>query len=200
MKTQKELKEKYMDIITRKIWPGNSEMQAYAKKTCAYVVELSSGCIIDIEKPSIKKNFCFGAGAYARATEQELDEAENMVSIAETSQDYFKARNLEKLNSHIEELKEAAAGKREVYSYLHYSGQEKGSKLRTYTVCKISGNPEYYPGYWSNCQDLEKMSGDDIVRIIAGLEEVRKAFVKRIDTYLKRYGTSNVHAWSYIRD
>jgi hypothetical protein len=47
---------------------------------------------------------------------------------------------------------------------------------------------------------LKKCGKDEIEIIISGLEEVRKAFTKRIDTYLKKYGTSKVNAWSYICD
>lgn len=32
---------------------------------------------------------------------------------------------------------------------------------------------------------------------LAGLARVRKAFRKRLDTYLKRYGTKKLHTWSY---
>ena len=53
MKNQKELKEKYMDIIRAEVWQNSERMQEYARKECEYVVELSNGNIIDIEKPRI---------------------------------------------------------------------------------------------------------------------------------------------------
>lgn len=59
--TQKELKEMYMSIIKTEVWE-DEHMQNFAKKNCAYVVQFSNGDIADIEKPSIKKDFCFGAG------------------------------------------------------------------------------------------------------------------------------------------
>lgn len=58
--TQKELKEMYMNIIKTEVWE-DEHMQNFAKKQCAYVVQFSNGDIVDIEKPSIKKDFCFGA-------------------------------------------------------------------------------------------------------------------------------------------
>ena len=57
MKNQKELKEKYMNIIKTEVWQNDEHMQEYARKECEYVVELSNGNIIDIEKPRIEKNF-----------------------------------------------------------------------------------------------------------------------------------------------
>lgn len=35
---------------------------------------------------------------------------------------------------------------------------------------------------------------------LAELGRVRKAFRKRLDTYLKRYGVSKLHTWSYWAD
>ena len=60
--TQKELKEMYMNIIKTEVCE-DEHMQNFAKKQCAYVVQFSNGDIVDIEKPSIKKDFCFGAGS-----------------------------------------------------------------------------------------------------------------------------------------
>ena len=62
MKNQKELKEKYMNIIKTEVWQNSERMQEYARKECEYVVELSNGNIIDIEKPRIEKKFLFRYG------------------------------------------------------------------------------------------------------------------------------------------
>nr|DAO98396.1 MAG TPA: hypothetical protein [Bacteriophage sp.]DAU98941.1 MAG TPA: hypothetical protein [Bacteriophage sp.] len=200
MKSQKELKEIYMNIIKKEVWTSSTSMQEYARKMVAYVVELPDGTIIDFDKPKIQKDFCFGAGMYARATDEEMEETQSMVEHARTSENFFKRKNLEEINSQIENLYQALEGEYEVYTSLHYYGQEIGSRLKSYSICRISQNPEYAPGYWSNCRDLKKCGKDEIEIIISGLEQVRKAFAKRIDTYLKKYGTSKVNAWSYIRD
>lgn len=200
MKSQKELKEIYMNIIKKEVWKGSPSMQEYARKTLAYVVELPDGTIIDFDKPKIQKDFCFGAGMYARATEEEMEEAERMVKHARTSEKFFKIKNLEEINGQIENLYQALNGEYEVYTSLRYCGQENGSRLKNYSICRISQNPEYEPRYWINCRDLKKCGKDEIEIILSGLKEVRKAFAKRIDTYLKKYGTSKVNAWSYIQD
>ena len=31
-------------------------------------------------------------------------------------------------------------------------------------------------------------------------EEVKKAFIKRLNTYLKKYGLSKLHTWTYLVD
>lgn len=56
------------------------------------------------------------------------------------------------------------------------------------------------PEMWGNLEKVKKLDTDDIQRIIDGLQEVRKSFDKRLNTYLKRYGLSKINAWSYICD
>ena len=94
MKNQKELKEKYMNIIKTEVWQNNEHMQEYARKECEYVVELSNGNIIDIEKPRIEKNFCFGMGMYATYTDEEFERAEGMAEKARTDANYFINENM----------------------------------------------------------------------------------------------------------
>lgn len=198
--TQKELKEMYMNIIKTEVWE-DEYMQNFAKKNCAYVVQFSNGDIADIEKPSIKKDFCFGAGSYGNCTDEELTAAENMSELARKSEQYFKEQNLKKVDSKIESLEKCLNDcNYECYTYTHYMGQPDNSKLKGFKVVKLSYNPEFTPGLWSACKDVKKLEANDIQKIIDGFKEVRKAFEKRIDTYLKRYGTTKVNSWSYIRD
>lgn len=89
MKSQKELKEIYMNIIKKEVWTSSTSMQEYARKMVAYVVELPDGTIIDFDKPKIQKDFCFGAGMYARATDEEMEETQSMVEHARTSENFF---------------------------------------------------------------------------------------------------------------
>ena len=192
--TQKELKEMYMNIIKTEVWE-DEYMQNFAKKKCAYVVQFSNGDIADIEKPSIKKDFCFGAGSYRTCANEE------MAALARKSEQYFKEQNLKKINSDIEDLEKCLSSyEYECYTYTHYMGQPGNSKLKAFTVVRTGYNPEFTPMRWINCKDIKKLGADDIQKIIDGFKEVRKAFEKRIDTYLKRYGTTKVNSWSYICD
>ena len=55
MRTQKELKDLYMEIIKAEVWPKSPKMQEFARKQVGYIIELSNGKIICVDKPSIKK-------------------------------------------------------------------------------------------------------------------------------------------------
>ena len=200
MKNQKELKEKYMNIIKAEVWQNDERMQEYSRKECEYVVELSNGNIIDIEKPRIEKNFCFGMGMYATYTQEEFEAAEELADNARKNVDYFISENMKQITDKIYYLKEALENKREVYTFLHYSGQPENSELVAYNCVRICDNPEYAPFRWSNLQAVKKLSSEDIQAIIDGLEEVAKKFMKRLNTYLKRYGLEKLNVWTYCRD
>lgn len=197
---QKKLKEKYMDIICKEVWVDSVQMQEYARKKCEYVVELSNGTIIDIDKPSIETNFCFGYGMYARSTDEEIASADACAENAKTNTDYFIEENMKQITDNIAILKETLTGKTEVYTFVRYDGAPDTSSLMGWKVCKIWDNPENEPWQWSNLRTVRKLGNDDIQRIIVGYEEVGKRFRKRLQTYLKRYGLSKLNVWTYLRD
>lgn len=199
MKTQKELKEKYMDIIKKEVW-SDGRMQEYARKQCAYVVELSNGNIIDIDKPRIETNFCFGMGMYATYTQEQFEEAEELADNARKNVDYFISENMKQIIEKIDSLKEALENKNEVYTYIHYTGQPDNSDLVDYCCVSISHNPEFEPYRWSNLKTVRKLSNEDIQAIINGLNEVAKKFMKRLNAYLKKYGLEKLNVWTYCRD
>ncbi len=200
MKNQKELKEKYMEVIRKEVWIDSEHMQEFARKECAYVVELSNGNIISLEKPKIQKDFCFGMGMYATYTQEEFERAEGLAEKARTSVNYFIQKNMEQVTDKIKYLKECLKREKECYTFTQYSGQPDKSILKSYNTVRICDNPEYCFGRWSSCKDIEKLDNDNIQAIINGLEEVGKVFMKRLNTYLKKYGLEKLNVWTYCRD
>ena len=74
------------------------------------------------------------------------------------------------------------------------------SIFKSFRITRLGNNPEYAPGYWSNLRDLEMLTKEERQELVKGYEEVRKAFIKRLNTYLKRYGLSKVRTWTYLSD
>lgn len=199
MINQKELKEKYMEVIKKEVW-SDEHMQEFARKECAYVVQLANGNIISFDKPKIQKDFCFGMGMYATYTQEEFEHAEGLAEKARTDVNYFIQKNMEQVTDKIEYLKECLENKRECYTFTRYSGQPDKSILKGYNTVRICDNPEYCPGRWSNYRDLEKLDNDSIQAIIDSLKEVGNTFLKRLNTYLKKYGLEKLNVWTYCRD
>lgn len=200
MKTQKELKEKYMNIIKTEIWRNDERMQEFARKESEYIVELSNGNIIRLSKPRIQKDFCYGMGMYATYTDEDFEAAEGLAQKARTDIDFFIENNMKQITEKIESLEEAKRGEKECYTFINYSGQPANSDLMTYKVCGIGYNPEFSPAHWQHLTAVRKLSVDDIQSIIDGLQEVANKFLKRLNTYLKKYGLDKLNVWTYCRD
>ena len=195
--TQKELKAKYMEIICTEVWPGSPRMQEFASDEFYYAVELANGDIHVIDKPRIHKDFCFGYGMNGCCDEEDMDRAGDAAEHARTSEAYFIKENLRDINERIDRLTDPRL---EGYKFCNYSGQPSGSKLKTYRMVNPWDNPSNDPFRWSRMTDVEKMTTEEIKAIVAGYQAVKEKFIKRLNTYLKRYGLTKVNSWTYLRD
>lgn len=179
-------KELFLQELGRR-WNGNKKMIDYCAKESAYIVELDDGDIMSIPKPRIETSFCFGYGYCGVTTSEEMKSASASAQNARTNADYFKRENLKD----IDEWLEALRGDDVIYKLVNYYGVPADFKLKqVYVLSRWRGMPE----------NAEVLSAREREAIIAGYEEVRAKFVKRLDTYLKRYGTSKVHSWTYLVD
>ena len=189
MANQKDLKNLYRDILASDVWAGSPDMVDWSVKKVAHIVQLSNGDIIAIDKPSIKKDFCFGYSD-SRYDTKDYDRANDMAAHARSSVDYFMQENLAGLDSTIAQLS-GTDGRFVPHIRIPYSGQSKDSKLKAI---------QWY-GRWDDNKDkYPALTGDDLQRVIDGYKIVRDGFVKRLNTYLKRYGLQHVNSWSYWRD
>lgn len=133
-----------------------------------------------IEKPSIKNRFCFHDEGPQYDFYCSLSDDEKMAA-------YFKAENLDHFDRQIKAIED---GDRVVWYKGDNSKQMYFYIGRTINYGWIDGQPEKY----HDCTDEEK------ALILEGLKFGRKMFEKRLDAYLKRYGTSKIHTWTYWAD
>lgn len=190
MRDQKELKQKYADILAAEVWHGDKKMVDFCVKEAAYIVELDNGDIIPIKKPRIEKDFCFGYSD-SRYNTDDYDRANNMAAHAKSSESYFLEKNLAGIDETIAILEGDAKKHWEYYISIPYSGQPENSQLK-----------HVFADYWHSdrVQNKPKLEGADRQKVIEGYKIVRAAFEKRLHSYLKRYGMSKVRAWSYWQD
>lgn len=190
----KELITKYIDIVMAETWGNDPGMEKYYKKTIDTVVELSDGSLIAIDKPSIETNFCFGYHDSVHDCVDGFDTAQNMARHARTNEDYFRSENLKRLDGIIKDLR-AANGN--VAIRTAYIGAPTDSKIKYYSILDNFNLIKYKDGL---LPEFSLIGGEDVEKIIIAYEDVRSRFVKRLDTYLKRYGLSKVRSWSYWLD
>lgn len=199
LKSQKELKAVYTEEL-KKAWDWD-RMVKYCSNSTAFVIE-HNGALYGIEKPKIKTRFCFSYGFCGVSSEEEEQQADNMAETARKSKEYFINQNLEELNRWIKSLqkilddmgKNWAEGSHPQYMIEtgeHYSGQKEDCRLRYYSIVDTFDGTSR----GEICNDTEL-----IKKLIAGYEEVKKQFEKRLNTYLKRYGLSKIDTWSFLSD
>lgn len=190
-----------------KAW-DSPKMIDYCTNKVAAVAVLPGGEIITVDKQSIKTRFCFGESGY------DYDEAQNAAAHARTSESYFKSENMKHFNEWLKDLDEARTMSGNYVLTIgtkHYTGQDEDCKLAFVESVRLS---EVIDACGGSCC-LDELPGKELTirgcaRRVATPEEidiVTEAYKtaaaqheKKVDAYLKRYGTSKVNAWTYWRD
>lgn len=193
---QKILLDKYIKTLEQEqIWTDKS-MLDYERKVTARIVELSNGNLLQIEKPRIKTDFCFGY-SLSRYDTESYDNAQEMTQYASENQDYFINENLREFDRIADRL--TAEKNYKPYLANHYTGSnQEDSKIKS-----INYITDY--DYQFEMREEEKarytpLMGEDLQKVIQAYKIERENFVKRLNTYLKKYGLSKINCWSYWRD
>ena len=191
-KQEKELKQKYIDIVVAESWSGEDHWRKYYQKDIDRVVETEKGYLIGLEKPRIEKDFCFGYSLSRYDDDGSYERAGRMAAHARTSQDYFISENMKQIDSKIEALND---DRWNVYTRVKYIDAPKNSLIRYY---EFHSNYDVMVGRVPEA--CEPLSEADKKRLIEAYEAMKVDFAKRLNTYLKRYGLSKVNSWSYWKD
>ena len=188
---KKELKERYKELVGA-YWKKDPKMVDYLMKRYCVLFEIDGG-IAEIDKPSIKTNFCFGYHLNKYDTES-FDDAKDMASYARKSVEYFKNENLRVFNDWIDELTKV---KEKMTSTVvcvssRYCGISSG--LKGICFMKRWDLDEPYNAKW------RELTAEEIDVVIEAYKKAKELFEKRLNTYLKRYGLSKVETWTYWAD
>jgi len=181
---QAKLREEYRAIQARR-WNNDEKMVNYCTDRVARFVRLKSGHILAIDKPRIETRFCFG---YSDSRyDEDYDRANNMARYASTSEEYFKAENLKQLQETIDALNGIGKYGQKVVPFIFYIDDG----VATLNFCSRSVLIE---------NNQEEINEQDREAIMTAYKLEIAAFEKRLNAYLKHYGLSKVHTWSYWRD
>lgn len=169
-----------------KIWGNDEKMMNYLMKNCSNVYETEAGNLIEFEKQSIEKRFCFGYGVNGVVRQEDMSSACEMAQHARTSEEYFIRENLEWYYRLKETLTEE-----KLFLTPQYSKT---------SICSIKTENYFWHYEWEREKIVETLSEKDIEGLKAMLEVEKEKFMKRLNTYLKRYGLSKVQSWTYLVD
>ena len=184
----KETIQEYLNEVNEKLWADSKRMQDYVKKECSDVFKTSGGHYIVFEKPSIKKDFCFGHGQNGISTQEEVEIACDNAQYARTNESYFLEENLGQFNEWMEMLE----GQEKLYLIPQHYKPTKVACIRS---------EYYFHCYeWEKEKIFEELSQCDIEELKKMVQSENEKFVKRLNTYLKRYGLSKINSWTYVVD
>ena len=199
---------KLRDVLAQ-VWPNNEKWIADKLDDTAELVEISNGLFISIGKRRIETRFCFGESGY------DADEAAHEAHVARTSEEYFFNENMREYRRTMEILN---TGEHSYVRFMpclinYYTGNSTYRTMKFLSVGDVlealggSGDLEaikgtFIPGeqFTSSGTPVYVCNDDDIARLRDGYQRAMNAHEKKVRTYLKRYGLSKVHAWTYWRD
>lgn len=172
-----------------KVWKTDAKMVKYCVNKVSDVAVMSDGSLVVIEKPHIKTSFCFGESGY------DIEDAENAAHYAKTSEQYFIDENMrytyfDREMAYLTNYINGGAGQTP-YIYGAYWDTGYNCKLR---------NVRFYAYHETAPSDGKVLSADDAKVLLEAYKSAKAKFEKRLRTYLKRYGLSKVHSWTYWRD
>jgi len=166
-----------------RVWTSSAEY-IKSKLTNAYIT--TDGRIVIFEKPTIKTTFCFGYGQNGISTNEDEDRAHNNCQ-ASKEKDVFFANNIEENFGNLEKIMA------DPVIFRNATYHEPNGNL-----WKVEERHKYTWG-WEDRKYIELPEKDkDGIR--AKLEEEKAKFIKRLETYWKRYGNTKLHTWTYLVD
>ena len=191
-----------------KVWGKDHKMVDYCVNKAAAIAILPAGEIIEVEKETIKTSFCFDDS-------YDYEGAQDMAAHARRSEAYLKAQNMKDLDSWVNDLEEVYNGDMTTSSYQHYvltisnrydRAQDCNIKSINWTRlvdilddCGGSAFINELPGKTLNHYGREyRVATKEEIAIILDLYKyAREKHEKKVDSYIKRYGTTKVNSWTY---
>lgn len=147
----------------------------YVRKNNVGAVKIRDRYIL-LEKPGIETRFCF----HDEGPQYEFY-CDLMKDNKKKLQGYFLSENREVFERHIDFINEHG------YIYLDIQNDKK----RAFISC--------HDDVWG-CGRLERTTAEETALILEGLKFAAAKFEKRLQAYLKRYGVSKLHTWTYWAD
>lgn len=186
-KAQKELREEY-EVLLNGVWNGHTGMVKHCLQDTELLVKLDNGKLVAIKKPRIQKDFCFGYRLSSTDT-KEYDDALAMAHLASKSEEYFIRKNLKDLDETIGLFENTDV---ELFLRNAYRSQPDDT-LASVEAFRYRQPPRDMSGHIPVTQAQREI-------LLQAYRESKNRFVKRLKTYLKRYGMSKVKTWSYWED
>lgn len=174
-----------------RVWGRDQRMIDFCMKRIQRAVTLSNGDLVVIEKPHIKTSFCFGHGWCGVSSEDDEERANKMAETASNDVRYFIKENTDGFSPFDRE--HSYSWKHlEPFAFVHYYGGKKLMGIRLMDAHSDKDEIERLHAY--------KLSDKDAADLRQIYEEERARHIKRLETYLKKFGLTKLNVWTYLVD
>lgn len=153
--------------------------KGYYKDYKIGAVKINGGFVL-IDKPRIENQFCWADEG------PQYEHYKEVHSSDENLKRYFLAQNLKDFDQQIDMLLDCHD--------IYLTQPDKNGRVEYYKIDYYWGNGE------KRNETDKKITLEQSQEIIEALRWGKAQFEKRLQTYLKRYGTSKLHTWTYWAD
>lgn len=153
--------------------------KGYYKDYKIGAVKINGGFVL-IDKPRIENQFCWADEG------PQYEHYKEVHSSDENLKRYFLAQNLKDFDHQIDMLLDCHD--------IYLTQPDKNGRVEYYKIDHYWGNGE------KRNETDKKITLEQSQEIIEALRWGKAQFEKRLQTYLKRYGTSKLHTWTYWAD
>lgn len=186
---------KYRELINKR--GPYPELTEETIKVTDDLVELSDGLIFVLKKESIEVDFCWADEG------PDYENYKKVTSSEESLKRYFIWENTRKIDDHIKRLKTLKDRyDNELTPVCFECCWSRDNEPIGYSsdLRELSGVDYYREKQDKRNGIIHELTADDVKKVTKALERFRARFQKRLDTYLKRYGVSKLHTWTYWAD
>ena len=189
---QSALKEEYKEELRKMYKRDTNGMIDWYLGNAQRVVKLSDGSLYIIEKQKIKTSFCYGYGWNGISEDEDEERAGAFANAARSDDRYFIQKNMEGFSPFDRELPSWKSW--ELYYGPMYGESDKIIGISFFDYGDIQDKDRYYRG------QAKRLSAEDEATLRKAYEEEKAVHLKKIQSYLKRYGLSKVRSWTYLVD
>lgn len=188
------------------VWGPNESMIKYCLGQVQGIAELKDGRYFILEKQPIEKYFCYGY-SLSRYDTEDYDRANRAADNALKDKNNFIRENMKRINQAIQALDDPyyMPVVRKCYPGHDCGGLVSLEYERIVNIlddCGGSANLEEIKGtiIEGNGRRYYILTDEEKEMVRAAYKVAAEQHEKKVLAYLKRYGLSKVHSWSYWQD
>lgn len=180
-----QMREEFLQV-----WGKDAKMVEWSVKNHSGF-KLSDGKVIMLDKPHIETHFCFGWSTCGQGPEWE-EACKTHNNFWNNQAEWFATENIQKFDREfpLPDLDDICV----------LAKQYNSGNIWNYYWCREWRLDEVLSRVVGNREYMICRNEEDVDKIKRAISEHKQNFVKRLNSYLKKYGTSKLKSWTYWID